>query len=51
MGKSLGNVVEPVPLVEAFGADAVRFFFSSCLSFGAWATAWGWTKQTLLTSS
>mmetsp|Transcript_132399 Transcript_132399/g.295204 ORF Transcript_132399/g.295204 Transcript_132399/m.295204 type:complete len:666 (+) Transcript_132399:2-1999(+) len=34
MGKSLGNVIEPVPLVEAFGADAVRFFFSACLSFG-----------------
>ena len=34
MGKSLGNVVEPIPLVHDFGADAVRFFFSSCLSFG-----------------
>ena len=34
MGKSLGNVVEPVPLVKEFGPDAVRFFFSSCLSFG-----------------
>eukprot|EP00913_Durusdinium_trenchii_P012818 g12036.t1 len=34
MGKSLGNVVEPVPLVKEFGADAVRFFFGSCLSFG-----------------
>jgi len=34
MGKSLGNVVEPIPLVEKFGPDAVRFFFSSCLFFG-----------------
>eukprot|EP00930_Biecheleria_cincta_P100416 TRINITY_DN92056_c0_g1_i1.p1 TRINITY_DN92056_c0_g1~~TRINITY_DN92056_c0_g1_i1.p1 ORF type:complete len:666 (-),score=109.59 TRINITY_DN92056_c0_g1_i1:70-2031(-) len=34
MGKSLGNVVEPVPLVKSFGADAVRFFFSSCIGFG-----------------
>eukprot|EP00931_Biecheleriopsis_adriatica_P087979 TRINITY_DN62381_c0_g1_i1.p1 TRINITY_DN62381_c0_g1~~TRINITY_DN62381_c0_g1_i1.p1 ORF type:complete len:656 (+),score=131.93 TRINITY_DN62381_c0_g1_i1:29-1969(+) len=34
MGKSLGNVVEPVPLVETFGSDAVRYFFSSCLAFG-----------------
>jgi len=34
MGKSLGNVVEPVPLVDNFGADAVRFFFAGCLSFG-----------------
>lgn len=34
MGKSLGNVVEPIPLVNDFGPDAVRFFFSSCLSFG-----------------
>ena len=34
MGKSLGNVVEPVPLVESFGPDAVRFFFAACLAFG-----------------
>jgi methionyl-tRNA synthetase len=34
MGKSLGNVVEPVPLVNDFGADAVRFFFSAVLNFG-----------------
>jgi len=34
MGKSLGNVVEPLELVEAFGADAVRFFFTACLAFG-----------------
>ncbi|CAJ1402230.1 unnamed protein product [Effrenium voratum] len=34
MGKSLGNVVEPVPLVESFGSDAVRFFFGAGLSFG-----------------
>merc|ERR1719454_2173509 len=34
MGKSLGNVVEPVPLVDSFGADAVRFYFGACLSSG-----------------
>ena len=34
MGKSLGNVVEPAPLVESFGPDAVRFFFAACLAFG-----------------
>jgi len=34
MGKSLGNVVEPVPLVENFGADAVRYYFAGCLNFG-----------------
>lgn len=34
MGKSLGNVLEPGPLVERFGSDAVRFYFASCLSFG-----------------
>ena len=34
MGKSLGNVVEPVPLVQSFGPDAVRFFFAGCLAFG-----------------
>lgn len=34
MGKSLGNVVEPMPLVEAFGNDAVRFYFAGCLAFG-----------------
>jgi len=34
MGKSLGNVVEPVPLVNEFGADAVRFFFAGVLKFG-----------------
>eukprot|EP00928_Gymnodinium_smaydae_P054001 TRINITY_DN37853_c0_g1_i1.p1 TRINITY_DN37853_c0_g1~~TRINITY_DN37853_c0_g1_i1.p1 ORF type:complete len:620 (+),score=38.15 TRINITY_DN37853_c0_g1_i1:71-1930(+) len=34
MGKSLGNVIDPYALVEAFGADAVRFYLASCLSFG-----------------
>lgn len=34
MGKSLGNVVEPVPLVDEFGADAVRFYFAGVLNFG-----------------
>jgi len=34
MGKSLGNVVEPMPLVTEFGPDAVRFYFAACLNFG-----------------
>ncbi len=34
MGKSLGNVLEPTPLVEAYGHDAVRFFFLKEVIFG-----------------
>lgn len=34
MGKSLGNVLDPVALVEAYGADAVRFFFLKEVDFG-----------------
>ena len=34
MGKSLGNVLDPVALVEAAGADAVRFFFVREVTFG-----------------
>ena len=34
MGKSLGNVLEPVPLVEAYGPDAVRYYFMREVSFG-----------------
>lgn len=34
MGKSLGNVLEPLPLVETYGADAVRFFFMRETEFG-----------------
>ena len=34
MGKSLGNVIDPVALVTAYGADAVRFFFLKEVDFG-----------------
>lgn len=38
MGKSLGNVLDPVVLVEAYGADAVRFFFLKEVTFGSVGT-------------
>lgn len=34
MGKSLGNVLEPVALVGSYGADAVRYYFMREVSFG-----------------
>jgi methionyl-tRNA synthetase len=34
MSKSLGNVVEPLGLVEAFGVDALRYFLLRDVSFG-----------------
>jgi len=34
MGKALGNVLEPRSLVNAYGADAVRYFFLSEIEFG-----------------
>jgi len=36
MSKHLGNVVEPIPLMEAHGADAVRWFFAA--SGSPWST-------------
>src|SRR5262249_17732867 len=36
MSKHLGNVLEPIPLMEAHGADAVRWFFAA--SGSPWAT-------------
>ncbi|HEV2451091.1 MAG TPA: isoleucine--tRNA ligase [Streptosporangiaceae bacterium] len=36
MSKSLGNVVEPIPLMDRHGADALRWFFTSVGS--PWAT-------------
>ena len=34
MSKSVGNVVDPFALVEAFGVDAVRYFFLREVPFG-----------------
>ena len=34
MGKSLGNVLEPRSLLQAYGADAVRFYFLKEIVFG-----------------
>lgn len=34
MSKSIGNVVRPAELVEAYGADTVRFFLLREMSFG-----------------
>jgi methionyl-tRNA synthetase len=34
MSKSLGNVVEPLELVDVYGADAVRFWAARSVSFG-----------------
>jgi methionyl-tRNA synthetase len=34
MSKSVGNVVDPIALIEAFGLDQVRYFFLREVSFG-----------------
>jgi methionyl-tRNA synthetase len=34
ISKSLGNVIDPVPLVEAYGSDAVRYWAIRSASFG-----------------
>ncbi len=34
MGKSLGNTVDPVALVESYGADAVRYYFLKEIELG-----------------
>ena len=36
MSKHLGNVIEPIPLMEAHGADAIRWFFAA--SGSPWST-------------
>ena len=36
MSKHLGNVLEPLPLMEAHGADAIRWFFAA--SGSPWST-------------
>jgi methionyl-tRNA synthetase len=35
MSKSLGNVVDPIELVDAFGVDALRYFLLREVSFGS----------------
>ena len=39
MSKSVGNVIDPLPLVEAYGSDAVRFWAIRSASFGQDGTA------------
>ncbi|MBW4551869.1 MAG: methionine--tRNA ligase [Aphanocapsa sp. GSE-SYN-MK-11-07L] len=34
MGKSLGNTLDPIALVERYGADAVRYYFLKEIEFG-----------------
>ena len=34
MGKTLGNVLDPVALVDRYGSDAVRYYFLKEIEFG-----------------
>jgi methionyl-tRNA synthetase len=34
ISKSLGNIVEPLQLIDVYGADAVRFWIARAISFG-----------------
>ena len=34
MGKSMGNTLEPMELVDKYGADAVRYYFCKACAFG-----------------
>lgn len=51
MGKSLGNVLDPVALVDAYGADAVRFFFLKEVDFGQVGQPWPQLCQHILSVS
>lgn len=35
MGKTLGNIIDPVELVKLYGVDAVRYYFLKEIEFGA----------------
>src|SRR6478672_5880775 len=35
MSKSLGNVIDPVAVIEMYGADALRFYLLREVAFGA----------------
>ena len=34
MSKSIGNVVDPLELIDVYGVDAVRFYLFRAVSFG-----------------
>ncbi len=34
MGKSLGNIIDPVALTDTYGSDAVRYYFTKEIEFG-----------------
>ncbi len=45
MSKSLGNIVDPLPLLDSFGADAVRYFLMREMAFGQDA---GYSEEALV---
>ncbi|RAD73077.1 methionine--tRNA ligase, partial [Burkholderia multivorans] len=46
MSKSVGNVVDPIDLVDAFGLDTVRFFLFREFSYGQDGS---YTKDSIIT--
>ncbi len=49
MSKHLGNVLEPMPLMEEHGADALRWFFAA--SGSPWATGGSGTPRSRRSSA
>jgi len=45
MSKSKGNVVDPIPLVAEFGADAIRYFLLREAMLGS---DWGFSREALI---